>query len=131
MKERAFITLTLAVDLDMVPGVCHQPEDFVTFIENALKGAAHYQPMVTVHLTEVIPYEWDDEKGYVAPKGESSLTIFCVGCGVKTARVRSHRTRDGLACTECFAPQGSVDLCACGGGDVSGHDSLCPENEHA
>jgi hypothetical protein len=126
MKERAFITLTLAVDLDMVPGVCHQPEDFVTFIENALKGAAHYQPMVTVHLTEVIPYEWDDEKGYVAPKGESSLTIFCVGCGVKTARHLSHRTRDGLACTECDTPQGSIDHMPERNSDVAIDDDGCP-----
>jgi len=65
--KRAFITLTLAVDLDQVPGNCHQPEDFVTFLENSLKGAAHYKPEVTVHQTKVEPYIWDDDKGYVRP----------------------------------------------------------------
>ena len=68
MKQRAFINLTLAVDLDMVPGAGHQPEDFVTFIEQALKGAAHYHPEIKVSETAVISYTWDDDKGYVRPE---------------------------------------------------------------
>ena len=75
MKQRAFINMTLAVDLDMVPGTCHQPEDFVTFIEQALKGASHYNPEVSVQETVVMDYSWDDDKGYIRPEilGQGSV----------------------------------------------------------
>lgn len=61
--QRAFINLTLAVDLDGVPGNCDKPEDFVTIIEHALKGIAHYKPEITVNEKIVKPYKWDETTG--------------------------------------------------------------------
>lgn len=67
--ERAFITLTLAVDLDGVPGNCDKPEDFVTIMQQRVKGFAHYKPEITVIGTVVKKYEWDEGKQeYIQPK---------------------------------------------------------------
>jgi hypothetical protein len=79
--ERAFITLVLAVDLDMVPGVCDNPKDFVTLLERDIKSAVpHYNPEVTVLKTEVKKYTWDEKTGkQTQPKFVDDVRLPKVG----------------------------------------------------
>lgn len=68
MKQRAFINMTVAVDLDMVKGPWDKPEDYVNLIRDSLSGAAHYNPEILVHETAVIAHEYVEGVGYVTPK---------------------------------------------------------------
>jgi hypothetical protein len=72
MKERAFITMTLAVDLDMVAGPWDKPSDWTGLLQNSLAGAAHYNPEIKVHEIIEKKYDYVEGQGYVRP------TVFTV-----------------------------------------------------
>lgn len=63
MKTRARITMTLEVDLDMVPGFGDDPVDFTNLVKNALSGIKHYNPELTVSEIVERSYIWDSEAG--------------------------------------------------------------------
>jgi hypothetical protein len=60
MKTRAFINLTLAVDLDMMPGWGHSPTDWVALLRGALAQGPHYHPELTTESITEVPYTWNE-----------------------------------------------------------------------
>ncbi|UPT95437.1 hypothetical protein J4G48_0040495 [Bradyrhizobium barranii subsp. apii] len=67
MKKRAFITLTLAVDLDMVAGPWDKPSDWTDAIQRQFHAAACYSPEITVHEIIEQKYDYVEGEGYVRP----------------------------------------------------------------
>jgi hypothetical protein len=69
MKSRAFFLLAVSVDLDMVPGAYHQPEDFPALFKDRLTCTGTYNPEVAVAYEGQANYTWSDLNGghYIRP----------------------------------------------------------------
>ncbi|SDK43623.1 hypothetical protein [Bradyrhizobium ottawaense] len=72
MKKRAYITMTLAVDLDMVAGPWDKSTDYTDAIQRQFHSAACYDPELTVHEIIERNYDYVEGKGYVRP------TVFTI-----------------------------------------------------
>lgn len=57
MKNRVSIKLTFSIDLDMVPGLFHDPQDWVDLVQSKLMEQHHYNLKVEIHYTEVMNEE--------------------------------------------------------------------------
>ncbi|MEH2517415.1 hypothetical protein V1279_002988 [Bradyrhizobium sp. AZCC 1610] len=107
MKKRAFITMTLAVDLDMVAGPWDKPSDWTDAMQRQFHAAACYHPEFTVHEIIEKVYDYVEGQGWVRPeavtiadrmlKVEEVMGTFNVNSDVDVIEQRIHQIETIIA----------------------------------